>query len=159
MQRNGDAERIIAKVPWSRQKRDLGDELYFDPVVHDAQLLYILAWHFPGRLSGVPATVLEDLAGAASGNRIDSLSAAWTLLALDAYAKAAGSAGKLGIAEIGKDGRPHPLQVAAGAISRADLSVNAAKAQFSRQGGPVAYYAVDESGFDRSAPSAATPIV
>ena len=155
MQRNGDAERIIAKVPWSRQKQDLGDELYFDPVVHNAQLLYILGRHFPGRLSGVPATVLEDLAGAASGNRIDSLSAAWTLLALDAYAKAAGSAGKLGIAEIDKDGRPHPLQVAAGAISRAGLSVNAAKAQFIRQGGPVAYYAVDESGFDRSAPSAA----
>jgi uncharacterized protein YfaS (alpha-2-macroglobulin family) len=153
MQRNGDAERIIARVPWSRQKRDLADELYFDPVVHDAQLLYILARHFPSRLSTVPPTVLEDLAAAASGNRIDSLSAAWTLLALDAYAKAAGSAGKLGIAEIGKDGRARPLQVSAGAIPRADLSANAAKARFDRQGGPAAYYALDESGFDRNAPA------
>jgi len=155
MQRNADAERIIAKVPWSRQKRDLGEEIYYDPVVHDAQLLYILARHFPTRLSGVPATVLEDLGSAASGNRIDSLSAAWTLLALDAYAKAAGDAGKLRIAEIGKDGREHALPVPAGAAPRADLSANAAKVQFSKEGALAAYYSVNESGFDRNAPAAA----
>jgi len=46
MQRDADAERIVAKVPWSRQKRDLGEETYYDPLVHDAQLLYLLARHF-----------------------------------------------------------------------------------------------------------------
>jgi alpha-2-macroglobulin len=155
MQRNNDAERIIAKVPWSRQKRDLGEEVYYDPVVHDAQLLYILARHFPARLSAVPATVLEDLASAASGNRIDSLSAAWTLLALDAYAKAAGAAGKLGIAEIGKDGRERALAVTSGAMPKADVSINAARVQFSKEGALAAYYAVNESGFDRNPPASA----
>ena len=48
MQRTDDADRIVAKVPWSAQKRDLGDEVYYDAVVHDAQLLYLLAQHFPG---------------------------------------------------------------------------------------------------------------
>ena len=155
MQRNTDAERIIAKVPWSRQKRDRGDEIYYDPVVHDAQLLYILSRHFPARLSTVPPTVLEDLANAASANRIDSLSAAWTLLALDAYARAAGGSGKLEIAEIGKDGHPRALTMAPGAITRALLSTNAAQVQFSKQGALAAYYSVNESGFDRNAPSAA----
>src|SRR5262249_20168392 len=60
MQRNNEAERIITKVPWSRQKKDLDEEVYYDPVVHDAQLLYILAKHFPSRLSAVPAAALED---------------------------------------------------------------------------------------------------
>jgi uncharacterized protein YfaS (alpha-2-macroglobulin family) len=133
MQRNADAERIIAKVPWSRQKRDLGEEVYYDPVVHDAQLLYIIARHFPARMSGVPPSVLEDLASAASTSRIDSLSAAWTLLALDAYSKAAVAAGKPATAEIGKDGRVH----------------------FSKQGALPAYYAINESGFDRNPPQAA----
>lgn len=155
MQRTSDADRVIAKVPWSRQKRDLAAEVYYDPVVHDAQLLYLEARHFPSRLSAAPAAALEDLAAAASGNRMDSLSAAWTLLALDAYAKAAAAGGKLGIAEIGKDGREHALPLSAGVMPRANVSANAAKVQFSKEGALAAYYALDESGFDRNAPTAA----
>jgi uncharacterized protein YfaS (alpha-2-macroglobulin family) len=150
MQRNADAERIIAKVPWSPQKRDLGEEIYYDRVVHDTQLLYILARHFPARLSAVPPTVLDDLGNAVSNGQIDSLSAAWTLLALDAYAKAAAPGGKLAIAEIAKDGRERPLAVAPGAIARAEPSSNAAKVQFSKEGPLPAYYTVNESGFDRN---------
>jgi alpha-2-macroglobulin len=155
MQRNNDADRIIAKIPWSRQKRDLGNEVYYDPVIHDAQLLYILARHFPARLSSVPPTVLDDLGSAAGANRIDSLSVAWTLLALDAYAKAAGASGKLGIAEVGKDGRGRPLPVSPGAMPRAALSTSAAQVQFTKEGALAAYYAVNESGFDRTLPAAA----
>ena len=154
MQRNNDADRIIAKVPWSRQKRDFGEESYYDAVVHDAQLLYITARHFPARLGGVPPAVLDDLGNAASASRIDSLSAAWTLLALDAYAKAAGATGKLGIAEIAKDGRERTLQVTPGVMPRADLSTGAARVQFTKEGPFAAYYAIDESGFDRNPPSA-----
>jgi alpha-2-macroglobulin len=149
MQRNADAERIVAKVPWSRSRKDSGEEVYYDPVVHDAQLLYILARHFPVRLGGVPATTLEDLASAATGGRIDSLSAAWTLLALDAYAKSAASTGKLTVAEVGKDGKERAL-----AGTRAELSVNAAKVLFRRTGGVAGYYSVNESGFDKAAPTA-----
>jgi len=131
MQRNADAEKIVARVPWSRGRRDWGEEIYYDPVVHDAQLLYILSRQFPARLGGVPAAALEDLASAANGGRIDSLSAAWTVLALDAYAKAAGGTGKFGTAE-----------VAAGKVT------------MRKQGGLAAYYSVQESGFDRNAPTA-----
>jgi len=155
MQRNSDADRIIAGIPWSRQKKDLGDEIYYDPVVHDAQLLYITARHFPSRLNAVPATVLEDLSGAVSSGRVSSLSAAWTLLALDAYAKATGAAGKFGIAEIAKDGKERTLTATPGAIPKAEISATASKVQFSKDGIPAAYYSVDESGFDRNAPTAA----
>ena len=93
MQRNDDADRIIKNVPWSTQKRDLGDEMYYDAQVHDAQLLYLLARHFPARLGAAPPAALETLSAAVSGNRASSLSAAYTLLALDAYAKAAAGDG------------------------------------------------------------------
>jgi alpha-2-macroglobulin len=97
MQRNADADRIIRNVPWSQQKRQWMDDVYYDPVVHDAQLLYLLARHFPDR---VQAAFLRPRskasASAISGNRISSLSAAYTLLALDAYAKAAAPQVKLG---------------------------------------------------------------
>ena len=155
MQRTGDADRLIAKVPWSHDQKDLAAEIYYDPVVHDAQLLYVLARHFPGRLGTAPAAALENMAAAASAGHIDSLSAAWTLLALDAYAKAAGAGGKLGIGEIGKDGRERALTASPGVIPRAAVSANAAKVQFSKEGPLAAYFALDESGFDRNAPTAA----
>jgi uncharacterized protein YfaS (alpha-2-macroglobulin family) len=109
MQRNADADRIIAKVPWS------------------PQLLYIVSRHFPARMASVPPSVLEDIA--ASARWPQTQSAAWSLLALDAYSK---GAGKPGAAEI-KDG----------------------KAYLHNSGAVPAYYAINESGFDRNAPTAA----
>jgi uncharacterized protein YfaS (alpha-2-macroglobulin family) len=153
MQRNNDADRLIAKVPWSQQKRDIGDEVYYDTVVHDSQLLYILARHFPARLSSIPPAVLDSLGRAISANQFDSLSAAWTLLALDAYAKAAGATAKFGITEVGKNGQGRVLTLTHGAIQRTELSANAAKVAFSNQGAPMVYYSIDESGFDRNPPA------
>jgi uncharacterized protein YfaS (alpha-2-macroglobulin family) len=131
MQHNAEADRIIAKIPWSRQKGKFDEtDIYDDSVDHDAQLVYITARHFPARMTAVPPAVLEDLAAAVTQHRIASLSAGWTLLALDSYVKAAANAGKAATAEIGKDGKvrftsPNPLPV---------------------------YYAISESGFDRAAP-------
>ncbi len=53
-----------------------------------------------------------------------------------------------------KDGRERALTVTPGAIQKADLSNNAAKAQFSKEAAVAAYYALNESGFDRNLPTA-----
>ena len=98
MRRNRDADRIIRGVPWAQTKAGWNsDYVYYDPVVHEAQLLYLIARHFPDRADSVPPSVLENIAGAISGNRISSLSAAYTLLALDSYAKAAAPDIKLAV--------------------------------------------------------------
>jgi uncharacterized protein YfaS (alpha-2-macroglobulin family) len=154
MQRNDEANRIIARVPWASQKSGFGDEIYYDAVVHDAQLLYLLARHFPNRLGSAPPAALETMSRAASRNQMDSLSAAYTLLALDAFAKGTAESTTLGISEIGKDGRERALTPSTGAIRKADLSEGAAKALFSRRGTTSAYYALTESGFDRGQPGA-----
>jgi hypothetical protein len=156
MQRNADADRIIAKVPWSAAKRDFGDELYYGDVVHDAQLLYLLARHFPNRLGTAPPAALETTSKAVSGNRLNSLSAAYTLLALDAYVKTVAPATALGITEIGKDGSERPIPLPDAAVRKADLSITAARVQFSRRGTAPAYFALSESGFDRNPPAAET---
>jgi uncharacterized protein YfaS (alpha-2-macroglobulin family) len=154
MQRNADADRIVKNVPWWSQKRDFGDEIYYDPVVHDAQLLYLLAKHFPNRLGGTPPAALEAISAAMSGNRATSLSAAYTLLALDAFAKAAPGAGTLGITEIGKDGRERALTLPAGAMPKTGLAQTAASVRFSKDGPLPAYFVLNESGFDRNPPAA-----
>ena len=144
MQRNADADRIIRAVPWSQQKRQWGDEAYYDPVVHDAALLYLIAKHFPDRAGSVPAAVLEGIGSAISGNRVSSLSAAYTLLALDAYAKAAGPKIKLGVLLNGQ------LQ---SAVSHVGIPAGVGKVQFTKDGSLPAYYSINESGFDRNPPS------
>ncbi len=154
MQRNDDAERIVKGVPWAPQKKDFGDEIYYNNVVHDAQLLYLMARHFPARLSGAPPVALETMAAAARGFGASSLTAAYTLLALDAYAKAAATTTTLGISEIGTDGKERALTLPDGAIPKVSLAETAAQVRFSRRGQADAYYVVAESGFDRNPPTA-----
>ena len=155
MQRNDDAERIIRGLIWAEQKRDWADDVYYDRLTHDAQFLYLIARHFPARLNALPPTMLEGVARTVSNGDANSLSAAYTLLGLDAYAKASGTALKLGISEIGKDGRERVLPLPAGAIPKVNLSQNASKVQFSKGGPLPAFYALNESGFERTAPTAA----
>ncbi len=154
MQRTADADRIMARVPWSARKGDFGDEIYYDVVVHDAQLLYLMAKHFPNRLDAAPPAALETMSAAISGQSVNSLSAACTLLALDAYSKGTGEAARLGIREIDKDGRARALTLPQGAIPKVSLSETAARVEFSKGASAPAYYVVNESGFDRNPPAA-----
>jgi uncharacterized protein YfaS (alpha-2-macroglobulin family) len=144
MQRNTDADRILAKVPWAQGKRDWTDGIYYDPVVHDAQLLYLTARHFPDRVGSVPQASLEGIAKAISGNQVSSLSAAYTLVALDAYSKAAAPKVKLGVLLNG--------QTQTG-TSKVPVPLGNSNVAFSRDGNLTAYYSVNESGFDRNAPA------
>src|SRR5262245_34745095 len=153
MQRNPEADRIIKSVPWAQQKGDWGEGVYYDSLVHDAQLLYLLARHFPARLGASPPPALEAMSSAVSGNRGNSLSASYTLLALDAYAKVAAGAGKLGISEIAKDGKERVLVLPAGSMPKIAIAEGVDKVQFTKDGPMLGYYVVNESGFDRNPPA------
>jgi uncharacterized protein YfaS (alpha-2-macroglobulin family) len=157
MQRTADADRLIRGVPWSVQMPkpiDPGDYVYYDPVVHDAELLYLQARHFPSRLAGAPPAALETMSRAMSGTGASSLTAAYTLLALDAMAKATAATATLGIAEVGRDDRVQPIALPAGAMPKVAISAAAAKVRVTQSGAPFAYFVVNESGFDRNPPAA-----
>jgi alpha-2-macroglobulin len=154
MQRNDDAEKLIGNVPWASQKRDLQGEVYYDGVVHDAELLYLLSKHFPNRITAVPAAPLENISAAVSGNRYTSLSAAYTLLALDAFAKQAAPAMKFAVTEIAKDNGERPLTLPASSMPKVNVSQTATTVRFSKDGPLPVYFAVSESGFDRNLPTA-----
>ena len=149
MQRNADADRIIRTVPWSQQKRQWQDDIYYDPVVHDAQLLYLTGAPFPGPREQRSSAALEGIGQAISGNRISSLSAAYTLLALDAYSKTAAPKVKLGIV---LDGQLQAIQ------SKVNVPAGIPKIQFTQEGSLPAYYSVSESGFDRNPPTNAKSV-
>jgi uncharacterized protein YfaS (alpha-2-macroglobulin family) len=154
MQRTADAERMVRRVPWAAAKRDFDEDIYYGGVVHDAQLLYLLAKHFPSVVSSAPPTALETMGKAVSGNGASSLSAAYTLLALDAFAKTSMATTTLGINELSKDGQARTLTLPPGAIPKVSISQTAARVEFSRRGTAPAYFVLAESGFDRT-PAAA----
>ena len=154
MQKTVDSDRMIRQVPWAVSKRDFADEVYYDGTVHDAQLLYLLARHFPAMVSTAPAAALEGMASSVSRDGASSLSAAYALLALDAFAKTMATTTTLGISEIGRDGRPRSLTLPSGAIPKVAVSESAAKVQFGRSGQAPAYFVLAESGFDRNPPTA-----
>jgi uncharacterized protein YfaS (alpha-2-macroglobulin family) len=154
LQRTDVAERMVAPVTWSSQKRDFADEVYYDPLDHDAQLLYLLSRHFPARATAtVTPQTLEGISRAVSSNRVSSLSAAYTLLALDSYATAAAPSGRLSITEIARDGATRALTLPAGTMPRTRIGETAARVRFAKEGSLPAYFAIDESGFDRQPPS------
>jgi len=158
MQQDGLAIRLLKNVPWRSSEKVTDDEswAYYDPLVHDAQLLYLTSRHFRERLSGVPDSVIASLGVAVSDNRYHTLSAAYLFLGFDAYAAASGKdTGKLAIAEIDRKGKSTPMTLSDGTIKFGKVSAQAARLQFSKQGDAPAFTLVAENGFDRQPPTAA----
>ena len=129
-------------------------DAYHSPMAVDAELLYLLARHFPDRAKALPADFLDTLVQRITQGDYQSLSSAETILALDQYASTVGSAaaGKLSIAEVLKDGTAKPLPLPDSLLPKTAFSALAAKLRFGNEAGVRAYYEVDESGFDRQPP-------
>lgn len=158
MQQDGLATRLLKSVPWRGGAKFVDDESwgYYDPLVHDAQLLYLTSRHFRERLSSVPDKVIASLGEAVSDNRYHTLSAAYLILGFDAYAAAGGKdTGKLAITEIDQKGKATPMTLTDGLMKYGKVSTQAAQLQFSKQGDAPGFTMVAENGFDRKPPTGA----
>lgn len=129
-------------------------EGYYSTDIHDAQTLYLLARHFPQRVKALPPTLMQRLVKPVADGRFNTLSAAYLVMALDAYGTALGQAGatKLGIVEIDAAGKQLPLSLPANLVPRVPFSAQAASLRLSGDNNLNTYYAVVESGFDRGLP-------
>lgn len=151
-------DRQVARLVQHPARGKGGDEAlyYVDPLVEDAQTLYILSRHFPARAKALPPEAMTAMVKGLADNRYNTLSAAYLTLAFDAYANAVGqeAAGKLGIMEIDAQGNKKPLTLPNNLIPRVPFAASANKLRFSNDSGLNAYYAVTETGFDRQVPTA-----
>lgn len=128
---------------------------YYDPLIRDAATLYVLARHFPARARALPPETMIAMMQPIADNRFNTLSAAWTILALDAYAAnvGAGALGKLSIAEIDAQGQAKPLALPDNLVPRVAFAAGVAKLRFASDTNLPSYYAIAESGFDRVPPT------
>ena len=134
-----------------------GDEMVSDfdtRLGRDAQYVYLLARHFPDRLGDIDTVAVQNLVAPVMQNRFNTLSSAYTILALGAYTRATfdrTGAVKLAISDA-TDGAAQILAEAAiFARARLDNSVNSL--QISGSGGNDVYYVLSQTGFDRMPPS------
>lgn len=160
LQKTEVANKFIKGVGWLSENavssKIAYDSDYCDPLTHDAQLLYLTSKHFPERLRGLPGDLLDGLGKRISSNQYNSLSAAYLLLAMEAYANSIPTADlALSASAIGKDGKATPLVFAKNLLARSAISEGTKAIQLTKDGALPAFYTLVESGFDRSVPEKA----
>ncbi|MDB5987411.1 MAG: hypothetical protein JWR16_2464 [Nevskia sp.] len=145
------ADKTIAKVKLGALQ---SYDAYHSPMAVDAELLYLLARHFPERTKALPADFLDTLVKRLGQGEFYSLSAAEVILALDQYANTVGTAaaGKLSISEVLKDGSARALGLPDSVLPKTAFTEQAAGLRFGNDADVRAFYEVDQSGFDRKPP-------
>ncbi|HYP78656.1 MAG TPA: hypothetical protein VEQ17_00090, partial [Steroidobacteraceae bacterium] len=154
MQQQSLADRAIAGVPFDKA----GDPgRWYGAMSRDGVLLYLLSRHFPQRLARLPAGVLEGVVRNVQAQNYSSLSAATTILALDAYATASTANGgqKLAIESTLADRSRQSLPLPAGLFPKVAFPAATRSLGFSSEGDLRAFYLVNEAGFDRTPPTEA----
>jgi alpha-2-macroglobulin len=130
-------------------------EHYYDASIHDAQLLYLLLRHFPERAQNLPPSVLTQLIKPIGNGGFNTLSAAYLILALDAYTNVNGAAGlgKLSITALDAAGKKTPLSLPDNLLPRVTFGAEVKRLRFSNDSNLTSYFAVTETGFDKQIPS------
>ncbi|MBL8492230.1 MAG: hypothetical protein JNM82_15725, partial [Rhodocyclaceae bacterium] len=131
---------------------------YYDPLVRNAAVVYIVARHFPKKVKLLPEDYWQRLARAVREGWFQSLSASQVVLAVDAYANAAAqsAAGKIGVAAIDAKGAQQALDLPRQLIlAKVAVPAGTAKLKLANQGDLPLFYSWAESGFERGVPGAA----
>lgn len=122
----------------------------------DAQYVYLLARHFPDRLDAIDGDTVHQLVEPVFQNRFNTLSAAYTVLALGEIHRSLASTGDLSTPALAADGDSASLQaVASGPFARASVPVGVDRLRMTLPSGGGLYYTATESGFDVEPPGRA----
>ncbi|KGM40530.1 alpha-2-macroglobulin [Aquabacterium sp. NJ1] len=138
----------------TRQSRQVWDG-YYDPLVHDSTLIYLVARHFPKRLGSLPTDTWEVLARMIRAGWYNSASSASTIWAVDAYASAAAQSakGQIKVSALNAQGVAQPLTLGElQPMARTTVPQGSAKLKLSTGGSLPLFYAWAESGFERGVP-------
>ena len=128
---------------------------YSDPTIRDAQLLYLLSRHFPARLKALDAKTFSRFVTPLANGRYNTLSASWSILAIDAMARTLGgdALGKLSASQIDAQGKATPLALPANLLPRAAFDAGTVKLKLANDSALTTWYAVTQTGFDRTPPT------
>ena len=121
----------------------------------DAQYVYLLARHFPERMAELDGDAVRSLVEPVFENRFNTLSAAYTILALGEVHRSLARRDLLRpptISASGEDG-PVGVEVTGNVYARASLPVAVDAVDIAGADGSGVYYSLSESGFDVEVPT------
>ncbi len=153
LKKDRNAENIIEGYKIGEPHRaDYGN--YFDGLTNDAQLIYILAKHFPQRLKVISGEAIASLAGYIGQSVYNTISSSYSILALDAYALATSGIKVEGFSagEVIASGDMTPLVLAGGLFPTVDFSDQATAIRFTNESDINAFYTVTQAGYDLAMP-------
>ena len=121
----------------------------------DAQFVYLLARHFPERLDAISGEALRSLMNPVFDNRFNTLSSAYTILALGEYHRQLSKRGAVVIPEVlawGPDDML-PLDSPVAPLAQTPLPVDTQRVQVDLDTATDGfYYAMAQSGYDQALP-------
>lgn len=131
------------------------DYVYFyDGLVRDSQFLYLMVKHFPEEARKLDPALLSSLTDPISRGSFNTLSSAYSILALDAYADLVGKPkeGELLVQEVWPDGHLESLPLTGGYVAKAEFSDVARNIRFTDKSDFPLFYQLTTAGFDLEAP-------
>ncbi|MDA3891620.1 MAG: alpha-2-macroglobulin [Salinivirgaceae bacterium] len=135
------------------RKRNLSWNFY-DGLMHNAQLLYLLSSHTPDALEDVSDNIIQIIAKYLQNGNYNTLNSSYSIMALSAFSNATNepALGKINISEILGEDQVKPLQLPAGKFPVVEFSDKANKLQFSGKEDRTAYYQVVQAGYETQQP-------
>jgi uncharacterized protein YfaS (alpha-2-macroglobulin family) len=145
----------------SEERKRLGTEYapvwssYYNDAVRDAQIIYLLAQHFPKRAAQLTSESLSSLVYALQKGYYHSLSSSYMLLAFDRIEKylQGEKTATLRILQFAADNKPQTLAGPAFKINRTEVPSSTVRLQFVNEAKFPGYYVLNQTGFDRSLPT------
>lgn len=155
MKQDQEADALFSKIELQAARPK---DRWHDEMTSDAMLLYLASRHFPQRVARLPDGLIRTLAERIAKQRYHALSAATTLLALDAYADlvTTAGAGTLTLSEILGEGSRKVVALPDGLFPKVAFAPDASTLRFGNGGSLPAYSFISQAGFDRTPP--ATPL-
>jgi uncharacterized protein YfaS (alpha-2-macroglobulin family) len=148
-----EASEIIGRAP-RMAPADSQFDAYCDDLVYSATYLYLTSKHFPDRAKKIGADQILAIADAIKDNRQNTISSAYALLALDAYAQAAGtlSHSLITFTATMPDKKSRPLDIQNAQFAHAEVPADAKSVHVEGDTDFALFYQLTEAGFDFAPP-------
>lgn len=148
MKQQREAAQMFSRIDWQVQS---STDSWHDSMTADAELLYLASRHFPEQLKNVPPTFMKQLVKRINEHRYHALSAASSLLALDAYATVIAPQvdGALTASVVKQDGQLEQIELPDSLMPNTDLALDTGKMRFANDSQLPAFSIISQSGFDR----------
>jgi len=157
LKQDAQAARLIGDARFG-QPHPADYRYYYDGLAHDAGLLYVLARHFPARLTGLPAGFLDGITRYLGGGGFNTYSSAQAILGLDAYARVVTKDKKVidaALAELLADGEARALPLPAGLFPKVAFTPEAARLQVKSTADAPIFWQATLAGFEGAVPKTA----